>query len=373
MKHLHFVQALDPLRGGGMGAAALDLHRAFLDLDVESALISTRSPNEAAVDVPGVVQFVRRGVDKAFFVPDLRSMVSPLVAHAEVIHAHGFYVDVNRVIGGLAISLDKPVVSHVHGIFEPWILERSRVKKGIVHRLFENRNFGYAKLWRALTEREAGQIRSVGIDAPIVVAPNGVDPVDFETSGLRSVPQSDGERCLLFLGRIHPKKGLDVLLPALASLGSRFDGWHLIVAGPDEGGYEATVRTLIRDLDLGDRVRLVGAVRGDDKFALLRSADAFVLPSYSEGFPVTVLEAMASGCPVVVTRASNVNGIEAHGAGISCDATVASLEEALMRLVDLDDTERDAMGQRGRLWVQEKFTWPSIAQTILDACERELV
>lgn len=372
MKHLHFVQALDPLRGGGMGAAALALHRAFLDLGVESTLVATRSPDEAPADVPGVVQYVRRGVDKAFFVPNLRSVVSPLVAQADVVHGHGFYVDVNRVVGGLAIRMGKPLVSHVHGIFEPWILERSRIKKGVAHRLFEDRNFDYASLWRALTEREADQIRSAGIEAPIIVAPNGVDLAEYEAREPSPTTTIGGRRRLLFLGRIHPKKGFDILLPAVASIGKAFDEWELVVAGPDEGGYEAEVRALIRDLGLADRVSLVGSVRGADKVALFQSVDAFVLPSHSEGFPVAVLEAMASRCPVVVTRTSNVRGVEDHGAGWECDPTAGSLEVALMRLVQVDDTERAAMGQRARRWVEEEYTWPSIAQTVLDGCEREL-
>ena len=265
------------------------------------------------------------------------------------------------------------MVYHVHGIFEPWILGRSRAKKRAAHWLFENRNFRYASLWRALTGREVDQIRAVGISAPIVVAPNGVDLEELDSPVPDSLQVGEsGRRRLLFLGRIHPKKGFDVLLPAMASIGDVLDDWDLVIAGPDEGGYEAEVRSLIRTLGLEDRVELIGAVRGTEKLAVLRSADAFILPSHSEGFPVTVLEAMGSRLPVIVTRTSNIEGIEDRGAGIECDPTVASLEQALMRLSRTDGAELVAMGSRGRSWVEAEFTWSAITRTILDACRSEL-
>lgn len=372
MNHLHFVQALDPLRGGGLGKAAHDLHESMIDLGEESILLTTASASDRSND-SRVVQLRRRGPDKAFFSPEMRTVAPALLDEADIVHGHGFYVHLNSYLGSAAHRREVPLVYHVHGMFEPWILGRSRAKKRVAHLLFEDRNFRYASLWRALTEREAGQIRAVGITAPIVVAPNGVDLDELDAA----VPEplqtrNSTRRRLLFLGRLHPKKGLDVLLPALSSIGSAFGDWDLVIAGPDEGGYETEVRTLIKTLDLETRVELIGEVRGAEKLAQLRSADALVLPSHSEGFPVTVLEAMASRLPVVVTRTSNIDGIEDRGAGIECDPTVASLERALLELSRTDDTELVAMGSRGRRWVEEEFTWSAITRTILDACQSEL-
>ena len=122
----------------------------------------------------GIIEFRRSKPDFLYYSPELKNRVRELAADTDVLHGHGLYVGTNFSFGKEARRLDKPLVYHVHGFFEPWILNRSRWKKKLAHWLFENANFRHAKLWRALTPREANQIRACGITAPIVVAPNGL-------------------------------------------------------------------------------------------------------------------------------------------------------------------------------------------------------
>ena len=264
--------------------------------------------------------------DFLYYAPELKQRAKQLVKQADVVHGHGFYVGTNWLLGRETRKQKKPLVYHVHGFFEPWILNRSRWKKRLVHWLFEDSNFRQVRLWRALTTKEADQIRKQGLTAPIVVAPVGVDPKAY------AVPYQAGEAIetplignlekskprLLFVSRLHPKKGLDLLLPAWAALGALARQWELVIAGPDEGGYAAVVDNTIQSLGLKDSVRRVGKVSHETKVKLLKSADMFVLPSHSEGFTSAILEAMAAGLPVLATMTCNFPELFQAGGGWEC-------------------------------------------------------
>jgi glycosyltransferase involved in cell wall biosynthesis len=285
-------------------------------------------------------------------------------------------VGTNYLLGREARRQRKPLVYHVHGTFEPWILQRSRWKKQLVHWLFEDKNFRQVRLWRALTPKEADQIRACGCRAPIVIAPNGLALEEY--SGLAGssdaiqtplIPKLEkkGAR-LLFLGRLHPKKGLDLLLSSWARLRPAFSNWELVIAGPDEQGYLGQLRLLCRALCLEGRVNFTGPVTGQTKTALLRSADLFVLPSHSEGFPMSVLEALACSRAVVATRACNFPALTSAQAGWECETNLESLSDTLRTALEARDPEREERGKNGRRLVERQYSWPAIIATLLDAC-----
>lgn len=306
----------------------------------------------------------------------MRDEAPTLVRDSDVVHGHGLYVGPNFVFGRESGRQGKALVYHVHGMFEPYILARSRWKKRLVHWLFEDRNMRSVRFWRALTATEAAQIAATGARQPIVVIPNGLDVADFAEPALPDRPirtallerLAKRSRRLLFLGRIHPKKGLSLLLPAWARILPRAPDWELCVAGPDEGGYLEEMRALAQALGLGDRVIFTGLVQGEEKVRLLHSADLFVLPSFSEGLPMSVLEALACEVPVVATRESNVGELMGEGAGWECGASVKSLEEALERAVLAPESERQERGSAGRRVVEARYGWPSVVDELERAC-----
>jgi len=376
MKHLHFTQALEPLRGGGMGLSTIALHRQFLGMGVESMLCATygEAPQRGA---DGVLEFRRVKPDFLYYSPEMRERARQLVASADIIHGHGLYVGTNYLMGSEARRQQRPLVYHTHGFLDPWILNRSRWKKRLVHWLFEDANFKHVRLWRALTVKEADQIRSQGIKGPVVVVPVGLDVADFD------VPYRAGEEIetplvpglvkqrshrAVFISRLHPKKGLEILLSAWANLGAERREWELIIAGPDEGGYAARVDELIEELELGDSVRRVGKISHDAKVKLLKSADLFVLPSYSEGFTTAILEAMAAAIPVVATSECNFPELFQQGGGWECRATVESLTEALRQGLAASATERQQRGGVGRRLLEREYTWESVCRRLLQAC-----
>ncbi len=359
--HVHYVQSLEPLQGGGLGVAAHALHCAMRAQGERSTLLSTRGrqtiPNKDAEE------FLRCGPERAFFAPGLGRRGRELARESgAVFHSHGFYVYPQAVCGHHARANRRPMVIHPHGMLEPWILRRSKLRKRVAGWLFERANWKAARLWRALTQVEADQIRAQGIRAQVIVVPNGIDPLDFQP--FRNDPR---ERTILFLGRLHPKKGIDLLLRAWSSWGPHFPEWRLVLAGPDEGGYAATIRETLRREQIA-RVELPGTVSGAAKLRLLSSAGVFALTSYSEGFPMAVLEAMAAGCPVVVTRECRIPQVERAEAGWVAEAEEQAVHRALGQALHASDLERHQRGQAGIDLVAREFSWPRLCGQISEAC-----
>jgi len=249
-------------------------------------------------------------------------------------------------------------------MLEPWALSYRRWKKAPVWWLWERRVISSAAVLHATAETEAANIRRLGIKNPIAVIPNGVDIPD---RGRRGGGSGQPDRTVLFLSRIHPIKGLLNLVRAWALV--RPAGWHLVIAGPDEGRHEQEVRRAVRQAGVEESVVFRGPVYGDAKWELLRSADVFVLPSYSENFGVAVAEALACGVPVITTQATPWNVLSQYQCGWWVPVGVEPLAGALREAIGMSDAERRAMGERGRRLVEEKFSWPKIAREMKEVYE----
>ena len=262
----------------------------------------------------------------------------------------------------------RPYVVHPHGMLDRWALRNARWKKGIAAALYENQHLRGAACLCALSGAEAKSIRSYGLRNPICVIPNGVDLPDLsENSMARS--QSEGRKTLLYLGRLHRKKNVVNLIrawnEAFNSHPCKSDSWVLAIAGWDEGGYESELKRIAARAS----VVFLGPQFGADKSECYRACDAFILPSLSEGLPMTVLEAWAYAKPVLMTDECNLpEGFSARAAvriGCSSDEIAAGLKQ----LSEMNDDDRAAMGTRGRTLAATNFSWPRIGEQMRDVYE----
>ena len=296
----------------------------------------------------------------------------------------------------------KPMMVAPHGSLDAWALRNAAWKKRIAAALFKNRQLNKAACLRALCQSEADAFRAYGLTKPIAIIPNGVEIPEGdlkkpEAGNLK--PETGGRKTLLFLGRIHPKKGLPNLIRALKKAldarRSTLDSpkWQLVIAGWDQGGHEAELIQLCEELGLksavtdaeqrpgqlklkveGERraldarhssldsaVLFFGPAFGRDKEELLRSADTFVLPSFSEGLPMSVLEGWSYALPVVMTPECNLPEGFAADAAIRIETSVDSIAEGLGTLFSMNDADLMTMGAKGRGLVEERFTWKSVA------------
>jgi glycosyltransferase involved in cell wall biosynthesis len=237
-----------------------------------------------------------------------------------------------------------------------WSLSRSARKKRLVARLFENEHLHTAACLRATSEDEAGHFRAYGLRGPIAVVPNGVE-LPFVASRSRN----DHRRRVLFLSRLHPVKGIEFLLKAWALSMKYHREWELVIAGPDESNHRSKMELVERALGLTNVIWL-DAVQGDAKSALYRSADLFILPTHTENFGLVVAEALAHEVPVITTKNAPWEGLCRHRCGWWVDLSDNALALALDEAMSLSDAERDAMGARGRVWMERDFAWPAIGK-----------
>ncbi len=261
----------------------------------------------------------------------------------------------------------RPYIVSPHGMLDPWAVRNAAWKKRLVGWWFEDAHLAGAACMHALAGAEARAIRSYGLRNPICVIPSGVDLPDDEPRALPAwAAEAGGRRVLLFLGRLHPKKGLLNLIRAWAEVQADRSAvaadWLLVIAGWGQGGHEAKLRRLIDELGAARTIRLVGPQFGDQKTASLAFADAFVLPSFSEGLPIAVLEAWSFGLPVLMTDACNLPEGFAAGAALRTEPDPLPMAEALRSLMAMSEADRHAIGARGRILVQERFAWPEIAK-----------
>ena len=365
MNVLAITQSLDPIKGGGMGMAVCDLHRAMAkECDDPTVAIGIDGQHVAEGQKFRVRSFPAIGPAGAYFHPELGKAVREEAKNADVIHLHGFFTYPMYAGWREARRNTKPLVRHAHGILEPWGLSQSRGKKQLARWIFEDRAIRETQLWRALTNAEADQIRRNGGRGKIVVIPTGIDlqPIDAAPA-----PTKDVKR-LLFLSRLHKKKGLDLLLPAWAKMHAQFPDWRLCIAGKDEDGTGEWAKDFVERHGLAAAVELAGSIPQARKFELIKSASAFVLPSYSEGFSMGILEAMACSLPVICTEACHFPEVQSAAGGEVCAVNEDSLVRSLEKVLRGDDAELAQRGHLARSYVESKFTWEILARDLHEAC-----
>ena len=292
------------------------------------------------------------------FAPLLRDRLR--ASEAEVLHDHGLWLASNHAAAAVSAKARVPRIVSPRGMLSEWSLAHRGWKKRIAWRAYQRRDLESAAALHATSELEVDEIRSAGLRGPIAIVPNGVDLPPLAEP--RRVEQ-DRARSFLFLSRIHPKKGLESLIEAWARV--RPAGWELVIAGPDERGHRAAIEKRANALGPDAAIRFRGPVSDTEKWELYRSADVFVLPTASENFGVVVAEALASGVPVITTRAAPWSALTERRCGWWTELGAEPLAAALREAVQTGDDERRAMGARGRRLVEERFGWPAIARRML--------
>lgn len=279
----------------------------------------------------------------------------------DVVDVQGLWQDPSRVDLAHHRRTGTPHVVTPRGMLDPWAVRRSRWKKALVRAAFEDAHLARAACLRVTAPMEADHVRAFGLRRPLAVVPNGVDL----PTGRRPAAELRPTRRLLFLSRVHPKKGIAHLLRAWAALAPAFPDWELVVAGPDEVGHTDEMRRLAREL-AAPRITWPGPVHGDAKSRLYHASDLFVLPTHAENFGLVVAEALAHEVPVVTTTNAPWRGLETEHCGWWFDLADGPLEAALRDALARSDDDRAAMGRRGRAWMERDFGWDRVGRAMAD-------
>lgn len=305
--------------------------------------------------------------------PVIVDSLRPVIETADIVHIYGLWEEIQHQAAVLSRTFKKPHIFEPCGMLDPWALKRRWLKKKVYMMLRLRRDLDQATAIHASTAWERDQMESLNLRPPRVVVPAGVELGEFKELPPRGIlrgkfPQLKDKPVMMFLGRIFPGKGLEMLIPAMAKMSQKQA--MLAVVGPDSNGYEAKMRALAMQHGVTDRIVYTGMARGRERIEALVDADLFGLPSEHENFGVAVLEAMAAGIPVIVSdQVGLCNDIVSAQAGEAVPLDVDKLAKVLDRWI-ADEPLRRAAGQRARELAFSQFTWDLIIKQWSDAYKK---
>lgn len=359
MNLIHVIPSIEE-EAAGPTYTVSSLNRALNRAGAASRLIATGVPRTD--DDTGLLIFPRRRFPyRLGRSPEMHRWLRRQVASnaVDIVHNHCIWMMPNVYPGWVTRDGGARLVVSPRGTFSQWALARSRAVKFLFWNSLQRRAVAHAALFHATSEDECADIRRLGFRQPVAVIPNGVDIPE-----VASTKHGRNENTLLFLSRVHQKKGVELLLEAWARLQSAHPQWKLRIVGPGDSGYLHRLAGLASSLG-AERVAFAGPLYGREKNEAYRSADLFVLPTHSENFGMVVAEALAAGCPVVTTRGTPWSGLAEYRAGWWIDIGVEPLRIALHEAMSKEPSARAEMGARGRAWMARDFGWDRIAAEIL--------
>ena len=426
MRILHIVAGVPP--GGGIAESVPSLcrHEQSQGHRVTLAVVDgSMSEAALAAEAAGVrlVRYAPSFPHAFYFSWQMLAGLPRLIRESDVVHVHSNWTF--PVWWGClaARRLGRPYVISPCGCLSPERRRRSARKKRLAGWFFDRRCLADAALIHATCEAERCEVDAylaeAGKHAPHVeVVPEGIDVQAWAIAPDRRFlenrfPACCGKRTALFMGRLDPLKGLDLLVEAWRMVGANVVAWHLLIVGPDEQGYAARINKMIDRTGLRDQVTLAGPVYGEERRILLNSAAVFVLPTYNENFGIAVAEALACGVPVITTKGAPWAELENCGnalmrecdsekcvnalmpdfvtegvvenkairqsgnqaflparAGWWVDIGAEPLAAALREAMSLTDEERHLMGKNGRRLVEAKYRWEEVAKQMVAVYEK---
>jgi glycosyltransferase involved in cell wall biosynthesis len=380
-KVLHVIPSVGPLRGGpsttvrqlaiGLTQAGVETHIATTNDNGPDTLgVTLGKP----IEQEGVIYwyFPRQTCFYTFSWP-LTLWLARHIGDYDVVHIHALFSYAPVSAAYLAQRKGVPYVVRPLGTLNRWgMVKRRRWLKRASFALVESRVVKHASLIHYTSRQEQDEAESLGIGTSGVVIPNPLAPVsELSHPGAfrRQHPSLQDRPIVLFVSRLDPKKGLDLLLHAWVEVRSRVPPAVLVIAGQGDEDFVRELKTLAKELRIEADLVWVGFVQGEEKQSLLMDADVFVLPSYSENFGIAVAEAMASGLPVVISNAVGLSEDVAQGAGIVVPCAATPLAQALLQLLG-DPSLRQSMGAAGRTIAIARYARSGVTRRLLDAYTR---
>ncbi|AFZ02051.1 glycosyltransferase [Calothrix sp. PCC 6303] len=380
MKVLHVIPSVTKLRGG-TSQAVLDMVRALQMINVDAEIATTNDDGDNLLDVPlgkriqynhVPVWFFERfspnikPIREYAFTSELTQWLWENISRYDLVHVHALFSYPSTIAMAIARLKNVPYIVTPHGLLCEWSLGQSTRKKQIYSKIIEKSNLNHSQGIHFTSQKEQQEVSKLGLNVPGFVIPLGLsipDPIPDAYSRLRQLYHiSASEPVILFLSRLHHKKGLDYLIPALSKVSHH--KFTFILAGSGTSDYEAEIESLLVSNGLRDRTILTGFVAGEDKDLLMQAADLFTLTSHSENFAVSVLEALAVGVPVLVTPGVALAAVvQANQVGYIPDLNVSAIADALESYFR-NPQQAKQMGEIAHKFVLEKYTWKRIASQL---------
>jgi glycosyltransferase involved in cell wall biosynthesis len=381
MKLLRLIRSLNPAGGGPMeGVRQITPH--LTRLAVSTTVASLDAPDAPWLQEQSFQAIGLGPVANAYgYRAGLPERIRTLADHHDLVIIEGIWqyhaYATWRALRGSGI----PYFVYPHGMLDPWFKRTyplKHLKKWTYWPWADFRVLRDAEAVLFTTEQERLLAREsfwlYQANEVVVGYGTSAPPADAERQRqafLQRFPQLQSKRILLFLSRIHPKKGVDLLIEAFATVAATDSRLQLVIAGPDQVGWQAALQQRAADLGIGNRITWTGMLSGDLKWGAFRCADLFCLPSHQENFGIVVAEALACGLPVAIAEPVNTSSeVAAAGAGMVHADTVKGTSEALHQWLALADGEKQQMRLRGEQLFRERFDFASVAKALVPILER---
>jgi glycosyltransferase involved in cell wall biosynthesis len=320
-----------------------------------------------------VVYFQRRLLKPYFYVPDLVAALRRMAQDCDICLIKGHWTYINVAVSSLLASLNVPFCMYPEGTLDPWAMQYRGVKKTLYWYLVEKYNYRRASGFIAASANEERQLREHGLTQPTVIIPNAVSRSEFSAprsgNAERYFPALAKRKVLLFMSRLHPKKGLDLLLRAFPQVRDAVPDALLVVVGSGDPAYESYIHGLVGELNIQSHVLFVGTLTGEKVISLIHYAHVFVLPSHSEGMPMAVQNALACGVPVIISRFCNMPEVKRYGAGIELE-DVNDRDELASAMIGVlhEDASRTSMGLSAVHLVDDLYSFESVGRKMAGFC-----
>jgi glycosyltransferase involved in cell wall biosynthesis len=379
MKVLHVVPGMGSVYGGP-SISIFNLASALAQQGIQVDIVTTNANGKSTIAAPTKTWIVHQDCHIQYFPcwylkdykisPQLSKWLWHHVRDYDVVNTHAVF-SASLIPAYRSCQYYRvPYIIHPHGMLENWALQYKRWKKQPYYKLVEETALKRSYAVRVLAQSEVDSVNRLNTGVRSVLIPNGIWQSDYAQLGDRELfyqqfPETRNKTLILFLGRIDPKKGLDLLAQAFATVKQQFPTTHLILAGPDDIGFTPKAASYFAEMGCLDAVTFTGMLAGDMKQAALAAAQVYTAPSYSEGFSMSVLEGMASGLPCVITTGCNFPEAAAAQAAHIVEIEATAIAKALIYCLR-DPEAAQAMGQRAKQLVFEHYSWETIGKQMLD-------
>lgn len=357
MKILIYITGID-LSGGGPSRSVPMLVKGLAEMGGDVTLMTQRSENMNTHALDGTT--AKLHILDVFKSEDVERFMRR--EKFDIVQLQSMWDLRYHKIAKICRRLNIPYIETPRGMLEPWSLAQKKWKKRLALWLYQMSDLNHAACIYTTADEEAKNVKALGVKAPCSVIPNGIEIDSYKCRTSIDVVKKQ----VLFLSRIHVKKGIELLLEAWSRIVSDFPGWTLLIVGNGEAAYIESLKAMVETLGVGETVTISEPVFGEAKVRLYQSSSLFVLPSYSENFGMVIAEAMSCGVPVITTRYCPWEILNETRTGWCIDLSVDNLTNTLRQAMGMNADKLYEMGQKASLLVSEKFDYRSVAKKTME-------
>ena len=306
------------------------------------------------------------GMDKIKYSSELKNRLNNDVSNEDILFSNNLWNYPAFLSAQLAQQKNIPHIVSIRGTLYPWSLSQGKLRKKLAWLFFQKKSLQQASLIHVTCADEYKAVRDLGITSPIAIVPHGINYDDYQhlpdkNSAIEHLGLNKDKKYILFMSRLHKKKGLDLLLELWPALAKEFPDWCLLIVGPDYSNYTDSIAKLAIENNITANIKTLGMLTGLDKKCVLACSEFFVLPTYTENFGVVIGEALAAGTPVITTTGTPWSEISTHNCGKYITLSKENVHQALNEMMSLDSELLTVMSNNAKSLIKNNYSWSAQA------------